>query len=68
MLTPAALERAPTAYRLGYRDGYWDTPEAPPQDAGWLARPFLNGDYADGYEAGLNDAKWDRHNMSQSHA
>ena len=60
MLSPNQLERAPQAYRRGYRDGYYNKPNQAEIDARdqWES-PFSRADYNKGYAAGANDAYWD---------
>lgn len=58
MLSNATLERVSVAYRRGYRDG--SEGKAPfcgvkPE----YIKPFAQGDYGNGWRAGVNDALWE---------
>lgn len=59
MLTPQALERTSRAYRRGYADGYQGKEALYTTYPGQI-NPFAPFDYDEGYQAGANDAKWDR--------
>ena len=57
MLSDKTLERVSVAYRRGYRDGAAGNQpfcEVRPE----YIKPFADFDYAEGYKAGANDAKW----------
>ena len=56
MMSPNLLNRASHAFRLGYRDGYFNRANVPNAEQG----TFAHRDYCDGYMAGVNDQKWDR--------
>lgn len=60
MLSPQSLQRATLSYARGYRDGYFGKNQNDPTAID-LSKPFASGDYADGYDAGQNDRKWDDH-------
>ncbi len=57
MLSTNVLARGSQAYQKGYRDGY-DGKEAAKGLA--LLGTFVAHDYAEGYKAGTNDARWDK--------
>ena len=57
MLSPNDLERGSQAYQKGYRDGYNGNPAS---EGLALLGTFVAHDYAEGYKAGGNDAKWDK--------
>lgn len=65
MLSNAMLERVSVSYRIGYRDGYDGKPEAYKNEPVAM-RPFGFYDYTQGYEAGANDAKWERKYAAQN--
>lgn len=61
MLSNATLERASVAYRRGYRDGYDATSQGANVKPEYI-KPFASFDYKEGFDAGQNDAKWDKIN------
>lgn len=47
------------SYRRGYKDGYYGRPkfhEVKPE----YIKPFADYDYEQGYQAGANDARWQK--------
>jgi hypothetical protein len=62
VISNKTLERVSLSYRSGYQDGYAGR-EQRYIDAPSATKPFGAFDYAKGYAAGKNDAKWD-HNAN----
>ena len=60
MLSAQTLERVSVAYRRGYYDGY-EARQLFCQVRPEYIKPFADFDYDEGYKAGANDAKWNRH-------
>lgn len=60
MLSDSTLERVSCAYRRGYRDGAAGR-ERFCQVKPEYIKPFADFDYEEGYKAGANDAKWEKH-------
>lgn len=59
MLSDRTLERVSVAYRRGYRDGYAAKTQFLAVKPEYI-KPFAEFDYQQGYDAGANDAKWER--------
>lgn len=58
-MNPQTLERIGVAYRRGYYDGYEGKEQFLEVRPGFI-KPFAEFDYAEGYKAGANDAKWEK--------